>query len=177
MPRLWVRRDLQQWTTVPLDHDPFELNADPLGAIVPTARDGPVVLARKVDDGKDQWALIVRPGEEAIVHVNGDRVMLGMRALRDHDAIQIGGGGRIYFSAESAPVIVTYPEGKPPVICPRCSTEIKSGDLVVRCPKCETYFHQKQELECWLYDDRCQCDQPTALSEENCWRPDEYSNE
>jgi hypothetical protein len=137
------------------------------------------VLARKVNDDKDQWALIVRPGEEEIVHVNGDRVILGMRALRDRDAIQIAGGERIYFSAESAPVIVAYPQGRPPVVCPRCATEIKPGHLVVRCGKCQTYFHQdkEKELECWLYSDRCRCDQPTALNDQNCWRPDEYSNE
>ncbi|MGA2439503.1 MAG: hypothetical protein ABSH08_00970 [Tepidisphaeraceae bacterium] len=176
MPRLWVLCDAQQWTVVPLDRDPFELTAGLLGAVVPNAPDAPAVLARKINDDKDQWALIVRPGEEEYVHVNGDRVNLGMRALRDRDAIQIGGGERIYFSAESAPAIVTYPKEKAPVICPRCNTEIRPGDFVVRCPKCKNYFHQNEELPCWLYSDRCRCDQPTALNDQNCWRPDEYSN-
>ncbi len=151
MPRLWVFCDAQQWTVVPLDRDPFELAADPSAALGPGTQDAPAVLARKASDDKEQWALIVRPGEEEYVHVNGDRVILGMRALRDRDAIQIGGGERIYFSAESAPVIVTYPQEKPPVNCPRCSTQIISGDLVVKCPRCQNYFHQdeEKELACW----------------------------
>jgi hypothetical protein len=170
MANLWVYRE-QQWTTVPLDRDQIELPADQLVGAAPGAHATAAVLAHTAGDDESQWALIVGRGPR--VRVNGDRVMLGIRSLRDRDAIQIDGGERIFFSTQSAPVVAAY-GGKIAVPCPRCSSEIQPGDLSVQCPRCRAYFHHTGELQCWLYTDRCICDQPTALNDENCWRPDEY---
>ena len=173
MPRLWIHHDPHQWTIVPLDRDPIGVAADRLCPVVSNTPVTHAVLATKVDADNGQWAVIVRAGEEETVHVNGDRVLLGIRALRNHDAVQISGGERIYFSTDSAPAVAPYPTGKAPVPCARCGTLINSGDTAVKCPKCGAYFHQRPEIPCWLYTDHCGCGQPTAMNEENCWRPDE----
>lgn len=158
MACLWVR-DRGEWTAVPLDRDPVELGVEPARAI----------LVSKIEGDKTFWTLVVSP--EEIVRVNGDRVMLGIRVMRDRDAIQVGGGARMFFSSESAPTVVSY-SGAASVNCARCNTEIRPGDLAVRCPACRVFLHQTAELGCWAYGEACVCGHPTSLNAENCWRPD-----
>jgi len=168
MAGIWLRLD-RQWTHYPLDRDLIGLGAD--HAVVPNTQDATALLARKLDKGQSRWALIVRPSGE-MVRVNGDRVALGIRALRDRDAIQIGFGERIFFSTDSAPVVAPY-AGTAPIPCARCGTDIQPGTPTVQCGRCGAYLHQSQELPCWLCSDRCLCDRATALSDDNCWIPDE----
>ena len=168
MQLLWIHV-AGQWNIVPLDGSQVGLAA---GAVRPVASgvwDAPAVLLAAGNE-KDQWVLIARAG--ASVEVNGDRVVLGARVLRDRDAIQIDGGERMYFSAEANPRIVAY-AGEKNVICPRCNTAISPGQLVVKCPHCRTHHHQTADLGCWLYDVRCQCGQATDLSPDNQWSPEE----
>jgi hypothetical protein len=156
--RLFVYRG-QEWTILPLDHSPIDLTAEPLRA----------VLARKIENDKNFWTLIVSRDQTA--RVNGDAVALGICALRDRDTIELDGEDQFYFSTDSPPFIASYP-GNTPVPCARCSTDIRPGDLSVRCPKCGAYLHQRQDLECWLQFDECICRHSTAMNEEKCWSPE-----
>jgi hypothetical protein len=168
MARLWIHHNAK-WNIFPLQND---LSAISLAEIVSEAQNSAPTLVRKADDDQRQWAILARPDEEP-VHVNGDPVLLGVRALHDRDAIQFGGGERIYFSTESAPVVEAYGAGKTPVACARCGTLIHPGDLSVKCGKCAAIFHQSPDLPCFTYADHCICGHPTTMNDDNCWRPDE----
>jgi len=166
MARLLIHHNTE-WNIFSLQND---LSAISLGEVVPEARNSAPTLVRKADDDQVQWALLARPDEEP-GHVNGDPVLLGIRALHDRDAIQFGASERIYFSTDSAPVVEPYAAGKTPVACARCGTLIR--DLSVKCPKCAAIFHQSPDLPCFTYDDHCICGHPTAMNDDNCWHPDE----
>jgi hypothetical protein len=168
MATIWNTTD-REWNMIRLEADHVVLGA---GGPVTVADDGEraaAALVRKVFDQQEQWAVIVGPGER--VRVNGDRATLGIRALFSRDAIQIDGGKPMYFSTETPPVAAVY-QGKAPIPCARCNSEIRPGQLAVRC-KCGASMHFEIELPCWTYAAVCLCGQSTDLNDENCWRPDE----
>ncbi len=152
MAVLWKKLERGEW-------EAEELN----GAAVEVG-DG-VVIARA---GVER-VLIAEAG--ALVWVNGERVGLGIRVLRDRDAIAVGVGGKFFFSSESLARVERFSETRG-VICARCKGEICGGD-VVRCPKCGAIHHQTGEFSCWTYAERCAvCEQGTGLDGVFGWTPE-----
>jgi len=161
MERLFFQQeDQKEWKTIPLNADETELSA----------AQGRAVLVRKVENEKRLWALMVSPG--VVAHVNGERVLLGARVLNDHDAIHLAGQRRMFYSAQSAPVVAPY-SGKASIPCSRCRMDIRPGELAVQCPGCRLFYHQSEGSPCWLHSERCACEHPSSLEEENSWSPDE----
>ena len=123
--------------------------------------------------------------------VNGNLVSEGIRVLRHKDELQAG-AQRLYFSAESAPVVETFAlsngaESDAAATanaaprrprCPTCRKLIEDGQAVVRCPGCQRVYHQiagdgeSVDKRCWSYSSECRfCSHPTSMSGEGAWRP------
>jgi hypothetical protein len=120
-------------------------------------------------DAAEGWVVVGPPA----VSVNGSRLDLGIRVLRDRDELRAG-GGRVFFSTETLAVVVPFPGAGKPTFCPRCKLEIALGSPVVRCPGCGVYHHQSEEFPCWVYAPRCAlCDHPTALDAGYRWVPED----
>lgn len=130
-----------------------------------------VLWGRACPDGADeQWFLL---DEAGVVHVNGERLRLGIRALCDHDELRLAGSDtRFYWSLERQVEVVLFPMGAEAIVCARCQQPMEAGALAVRCPQCRTWHHQSERLPCWLYDTRCAvCPQNTSPDAGLAWSP------
>jgi hypothetical protein len=122
--------------------------------------------------GNEQRTALVLPAGAA-ARVNGRPVLGGLRVLEHKDEVLIG-RSRLFYSAESTPVVVVYrrAEGARSPTCPLCRGPVRDGDLAVQCPGCGRWFHQGDK-PCWTYAPTCRfCDHPTALGGEAGWRPE-----
>jgi len=120
-------------------------------------------------------------GAELHVRVNGAPIVGGIRVLHDKDELAIG-LTRMYFSAESTPIVTTYRHDGSPrrPRCPVCRAAIEDGESIVRCPGCDRIYHQitasgaGPAKPCWTYTPACRfCSHTTSLSGEPSWRPEE----
>jgi Zn finger protein HypA/HybF involved in hydrogenase expression len=180
MARIWVRSLDCGWQALPLPPTGWAGLAPGTEELVvgqtPGQMDWPVVLAHLTATPKDSWVLLAKRG--AAVHVNGQRVCVGLAVLSDHDAIRIGGEGPVFFSTHAAATIEAFAPEAQPVLCARCQGAIQPGSASVRCPSCRAFHHQDQteDLNCWTYDPICAtrgCSQPTALTGDVGWSPQE----
>jgi hypothetical protein len=123
-------------------------------------------------------ALLPWPGVAA--RVNGRPVFGGLRVLEHRDEVTVG-TERLYYSAESTPVVVAFrrEEGARLPTCPLCRGPVRDGDAAVQCPGCGRWFHQADAADdrpakgCWTYAPTCRfCNHPTALGGEAAWRPE-----
>ena len=120
--------------------------------------------------GNEAWVLIASPS--AWVRVNGQPIALGIRSLRDRDEIVVD-SSRYYFSAERSATVAPFPGAEGAVICPRCRKEIAKDSPAVRCPRCGTFHHQREDRACWSYSAKCGlCDADTALDAGFRWQPE-----
>jgi hypothetical protein len=169
MAHLWLHHEQdQQWRPVSLNRDPVGLTEDPqrplgsMGSAVAIIVPGPLGGAAR--------ALIAPP--RAAVWVNGDPLLLGIRVLADRDSIRVGSGQCFFYSTETLPRVVAFPDHRV-VPCNRCKTDITPGALVVKCPGCGAWHHQAGDMPCWTYAQKCSaCDQPTAMDGEYRWGPE-----
>src|SRR3954447_6364974 len=123
-------------------------------------------------------ALLVRPGVRA--RVNGEPVLGGLRLLEHEDEILVG-TSRLFFSAETTPVLVSYRlvAGQRAPVCPICRGPVRDGMQAVQCPGCGRWVHQREApteqppKPCWTYAPTCRfCNHPTSFAAEAAWRPD-----
>ena len=120
--------------------------------------------------GNDAWVLLAAPSLG--VRVNGRPVVAGIRVLRDHDEIVLG-GSRCFFSTERLARIESFPGADAAVICPRCKRPIQPATPAVRCPGCGTWHHQSDDLTCWSYTPTCAlCEHVSALDAGFRWQPE-----
>ncbi len=168
MAVLWIHHEREQgWCPVPLNGVAVALGeaSPPPGA---AGVDAPVLML-SVADGAES---VLMSGVGAAPSINGDPLALGIRVLRDHDAIRIGSSDSMFFTTESLAQVVPFPEPRP-VPCARCKTDITPGSPAVKCPKCGAWHHQGEELSCWTYAEKCAgCDQPTAMDGQYAWTPE-----
>ena len=154
---------------MPLDRKAIGLTGD---SSRPAGNDGEAVAAMIAPGPLGGAARVVIASAGAGIHINGDPLLVGIRVLIDRDAIRIGNGEPIFFSAESLPQIVPFPERRA-VPCARCKTDITAGMPAVKCPKCGAWHHQGGETLCWTYAEKCAaCDQPTAMDGDYHWSPE-----
>ena len=174
MSRLWREAPTGGWESMLLSDETVLPGEDPPVEGVRFLRYGSGLESGVV--------LITRPGVRA--WVNGQPVLGGLRRLQHQDEI-IAGRLRLYYSAESTPVVVTFrlKEGTRAPTCPVCRGPVKDGQQAVQCPGCSRWYHQLDAAEgkpakhCWTYADTCLCKHPTSLSGESAWRPEmEESN-
>jgi hypothetical protein len=132
----------------------------------------------------ESWLLLLPPKMSAFV--NGQRLKLGIRLLRDRDEVLLPESladeptdaepQRLFFSTERLAVIEPFAGAKKPVVCSRCKQVMAPGQLAVRCPnsRCGLWHHAFADQPCWTYANKCSnCDQPTALDAGYRWTPDQ----
>jgi len=119
------------------------------------------------------WHLLVPPF--ANVRVNGEPVLLGIRALRDRDEIRVPGAAPLFFSSEELMAIEPF-AGSAEAKCPRCTKPIAPQSPAVRCRGCNTFYHQSEARPCFNYGGDhpiCViCGADTVLSGEFSWTPE-----
>jgi uncharacterized protein YbaR (Trm112 family) len=176
MAHLWVKTDSEQWAVLPLEADAFALTTNPPSPLNnPSGVDNAmsrVVLLRQARAEETSWVLIA--GAERDARINGDHLMLGVRTIEDRDEIHIEGTGTFYFSTESLARVESFPGSKESLYCPRCKQAVESGNSAVKCPQCRTWYHQAEDLPCWVYAETCAlCPQATDFDSGFRWTPEE----
>lgn len=171
MAHIWVREE-SQWAVQPLNGSLFSLRhrrplADPCGA----AYEEDITLMPSVGQAGESWVLLA--GSNVDVRVNGIRLDLGIRSLRDRDEIRVAGAGLFYFSTERLAGIEPFAGSSPNAFCPRCRQAIESGHPSVRCPACGVWYHQSEDFPCWTYSETCAlCPQTTNMDGGYGWAPE-----
>ena len=176
MAHLWVKNDDEQWAVLPLEADAFELSVHPPRPVqsVPDADHSAskAVLLRHTRNDETSWVLIA--GRNREVRMNGAHLALGVQSVADRDEISIEGVGTVYFSTESLARIEEFAGAAQALYCPRCKQAVESGTPAVNCPQCRTWYHQSEDLPCWLYAETCAlCPQATDLDAGFRWTPEE----
>ncbi len=176
MAHLWLKDESEQWAVLQLEADAFCLTRNPplpvsgAQATSESVLKG-VLLRRKRREGKDSWVLI--SGRERAVRINGIALVLGVRVLRERDEIFVEGAGHLYFSTESLARVEFFPGMSQTLYCPRCKQEVRAEARAVKCPQCDVWYHQSEELPCWTYAEMCAlCPQLTDLEAGYRWTPE-----
>ncbi len=168
MPHLWLHQN-DRWEPAPLTGPALTL--DPSGSLRADAGGSPAALRFRAT-ANDGWVLLAPPRSK--VRVNSRPLTTGIRVLRDRDEIVLG-GVRSFFSTERLAGVEPFPGGAggATVFCARCRQAIAKDDPAVRCPGCGTWCHQREDLGCWTYGEKCPlCDQSTALDAGYRWQPE-----
>jgi uncharacterized C2H2 Zn-finger protein len=170
MAHLWMEAD-GEWQRYPLHaaaHElrdgvwvPHEVSTDP-------RRFAGVTLERQGNRLDEAWVLLATSTRQVLV--NGRRLPLGLRCLRDRD--ELSAQGRTwFFSTERLPIVEDF-EGEADASCPRCKGVIAPGEPTVRCPACRVVYHQRADRACWTYGATCAlCGGATALDGGFIWTP------
>jgi hypothetical protein len=171
MPHLWIRDETEQWAVFPLLFHEYSLERLLKSSETTTADAITISLVRNRQEETDVWHLLAPFSTR--VSVNGLPMTTGLRTLRDRDQITIGHRSA-YFSIEERAECVAFPGTERKFFCARCRQELTAGALAVRCPQCNVWHHQSEELPCWTYTAHCGlCSQPTDLEAGYRWQPDE----
>ncbi len=163
------------WAVIPLgDHGAFTLGAGGDYPVRPHSADecgGAALLLRS--RGPEGVAWLVLSATPNGVRLNGRSLHTGIRALMDGDELHVAGLGRVFFSTEQLARIEPFPGAERPIFCPRCKQEIEGDGPAVRCPQCDVWHHQSEDLPCWTYSETCAlCDQRTHLEAGYRWTPE-----
>jgi hypothetical protein len=180
MAHFWTHTTEHEWTIMPLDGDAAwtltgQHDQPVCAGHVTNNSQSSVLLTSALLPGKDETWILLAPPQQA-VRVNGERVLLGICVLRDKDEIRVPGGVSLFFSTEKLARVELFPgiNGQR-FFCPRCKQEIPLTSPAVRCPQCNVWHHQSEDLPCWSYSDHCAlCDQSSALDADYRWTPEEF---
>lgn len=171
MAHLWRRTASKEWSALDVSAGRLSLNGSVSADTELSEATGgdPAVLLRLVADRvPETWILLADC--KARVRINGLALPLGIVALDDRDEIRIEDGSPLFFTTEKLAVIERYPAGGPRAMCPRCKQPIEG--LAVRCPACDLWYHETDDLPCWTHAPQCVCSQPTALDTGFRWTPE-----
>ncbi|MCL4180046.1 MAG: hypothetical protein KJ072_20150 [Verrucomicrobia bacterium] len=165
------------WTLTMLSAPRVVIHADPRRAIeavtTPQAGEGAATISRYRRAAElPVWVLYAAP--TAGVEINGRPLWLGIRVLRDRDAIGLGERMPLFFSTEELARVESFPRLGTPVFCARCKLPIAEGAPAVRCPNCGHWCEQSETKACWSYGPTCpMCEQPTSFETGYRWTPEE----
>ena len=184
MAHLWLTDDSDGWAILPLLRDAYLLHARPptpigaceadLDALATRDGRGPRVPAVLVRSGANHSSWILLTAGARSARVNGLPVSAGIRALADRDEIAINGRPPMFFSTETLAHVAPFAGSAQPLFCPRCKQQLENGVVAVRCPRCDVWHHQADDLPCWTYADTCAvCDCRTPLEASYTWVPEE----
>jgi hypothetical protein len=174
----------REWSALPLEGDRLHFDTDLPDFAGAESRElgladgGGTTRARLLRSAGPEGTWVLLTEEPGAVRVNGLPLPLGMRVLRDRDAIRLGARGTVFFSLEALPRVVEFagPEG---TRCARCKLPIHAGYLAVACPGCGLWHHSGPDKDgvdrpCWTYADTCAfCPQPTRLDGSFTWSPED----
>ena len=166
------------WDAHPLYDDLVELaGSGPIPLAAPEllgSVSGPVVTRACGSRGREQWMLILRPGDRT--RVNGTPVPVGACSLAHRDAIAVACGYTVFVTYERIARVTPFPGENDRTCCIRCNLPIDPGTPAVQCPgaECGLWAHQSQDQPCWTYTETCaSCGHPTAFDAGFQWSPAE----
>jgi hypothetical protein len=172
MAHLWIK-DSGNLAAFPLRGDAFSLLLMPPRKIVAPEELSRVVLLKTTGSNGAAWVIVAV--EDHAVYINEFPLKTGVRALEDKDYVWVEGAGEFYFSTERLACPEPFSDREPQTFCPRCKQEIAEGQTAVRCPECQSWHHQTEDLGCWTYSDHCAlCPRPTQLGAGYQWVPEEW---
>jgi len=164
--RLLIPVSPDTWASLSLDEEAT-------GPSIPVSG-GKVFLIKSHQRPGAGWLLMVPPGSSA--KVNGRAPLFGVHVLQDKDEIWFMNGDvgcRVFFSTENPAHVEPFPSMDHAFFCPRCKQKITEGSPSVKCPRCDIWHHQSDDLPCWTYGHHCGvCDQPTDLDSGDLWTPE-----
>jgi hypothetical protein len=179
MPHFWSTDASGRWGILPLTSEGCAVTSDGdlLRLTSPVDGHGPetnrvLILPTGPAPDLPSWSLLA--GTAASLRVNGRELPLGIRVLRDKDAICVS-GRHLFFSSEELATVAPFPGLAQPACCPRCKQKLEIGDASVCCPSCHAWHHQSEKFPCWTYDSTCAfCQsQATALDAGYAWTPEQ----
>ena len=179
MPHFWSTDASGRWAILPLAGEGCAVTSDGDELRVSSSADGHgpdstrvLILPSGPAPHSPSWSLLA--GRAAPLFVNGRALPLGLRVLRDKDAICIA-GQHLFFSAEELAQVAPFPGLAQPACCPRCKQKLEIRDASVSCPSCHAWHHQSEKFPCWTYDSTCAfCQrQSTALDAGYSWTPEQ----
>ena len=177
MSQLFKKIAAGMWQDHPLDNHLVALGPEGLTPLLVGEQLGCVtgpILAKTLDSkGFDQWTILCTP--RCAARINGTPIAVGVRVLKDRDAIASDGVGTQFFSAEKVAQILPYPDNKADACCVRCKLPLEPGTLTVRCPnpECGFHHHETADRPCWTYSEGCAaCGFPTDLEAGLQWSPE-----
>ncbi len=193
MAHLFIQDPAGNWGLAPLRGDCCSLHPASRRLLKSVASDAlpkkGILLQRVGPATRREWALLASPDER--IFLNGARMEVGMRSLRDRDELLLfrtrhgrrragaevhAIGTRLFFSTEELARIVPFVAAGHDVFCVRCQQPIDSQHPAVQCPnpECGHWHHAGGDLECWTYDATCaMCDQSTAPEADYRWTPED----
>ena len=176
MAHIWIKESGQPWVAVQLTGKACSIASGKSlreykrRANITGVR--PSLVAFQDVAGHEDWALLSSVGTD--IRVNGAAMRLGLRVLRDRDAIQVKGRGAMFYSTERLAAVEPFPSTQEAVFCPRCKTAIEAETPGIKCPNCGIWYHHSEDLPCWTYAQWCAlCDQQTGLDAGYRWTPEE----
>jgi hypothetical protein len=129
-----------------------------------------IILCHESPQG-ESWVLL-SPQEKA-VWVNGTPLYTRLRVLRDRDELRFADGRRLFFSTEHLAQVVAFPDAAETMYCVRCRQALVPQTPAIQCPACRVWHHQREDLPCWTYAERCaMCEQITQLEAGFRWTPE-----
>ena len=173
MPHLWVQLEDGGWGTTELDGRPIVVDGKARCGVRASLPGEPTETDAVLYPGPDgrSWALLCGGASDA--RVNGQRVALGLRVLRDKDEIAAG-PACLFYSTERLCRVEPFPGQDAQVRCGRCQQPLAKGTPAVRCPNCDTWYHQADDLPCWTYTPTCSvCRWPTEMADAYQWHPED----
>jgi hypothetical protein len=187
MAQAWIRNlpNGAGWLAAVLRENCYAIGARGNAPLLAISASASPLDAPSLRQGRgESWLFLLPSGASAFV--NGQRLSLGMRVLRDRDEILLPATlpadgtdaepQRIFFSTERLAIVEPFAGAARPVICSRCKQIIEVGQLAVRCPngRCGLWHHESAEQPCWTYAEKCSnCDQATALDAGYRWTPEQ----
>ena len=183
MAHVWHKNmQTEQWTPIALTAEAYHLSGGGLSLLEGVSAEEAISpLAIRIcrpDASVERWVLMTDQGTGVIV--NGRKLPLGIRVLRERDELVVNDSkrprpARFFFSMER-PIQSERFVGcnEQPIHCPRCRQPIEQNQMVVCCSQCGTWHHQiEDELPCWTYSSTCaMCDRPTELTADYRWTPE-----
>lgn len=171
MAHLWVQLDGGQWGLLELGEGAYLVDGEGRSGVRAwrggAAGDGGALLRPR--PGGRPWVLLCGAGSG--VRVNGHRLLLGLRVLRDRDEIVVG-RRRMAYSEERLCRVEPFQGAAAEARCGRCRQPLAKDTPSVRCPTCETWYHQGEDLLCWTYAATCRvCGRSTELTDDYQWHP------
>ncbi|MEZ4586875.1 MAG: hypothetical protein R2909_10775 [Gemmatimonadales bacterium] len=94
--------------------------------------------------------------------------------LEHRDQVRLASELAFYYSTERLARAEALPALVGPTACARCRTPILHGTPAIRCPGCESWYHQSSDFGCWTHHETCSvCPEPTDHRESFRWIPEE----
>ncbi|MCX6538591.1 MAG: hypothetical protein NT151_06635 [Acidobacteria bacterium] len=171
MASLWMRGETGKKVEVPIGGRTVALTAGP--GVATAAPSAGTTLIRAGAEPSSPWVLIADHAVHATV--NGEPIPTGIRVLDSRDEIRCGPTAAV-FTDEHHARVEPFPGAANPVRCARCTCDIAPASPAIRCPVCNSWYHQQEhgDFPCWTAVPFCQACGCATTTDGDGWEPEEF---